>query len=65
MSDPKRAMRVFLECGHIKLMQWNLTVAGIGASTLCPVCPGEPGRMAVKIEETGVMYTPSMNIWGT
>lgn len=65
MSDPKRAMRVFLECGHIRLMRWNLTVAGIGASTKCPVCPEHTVRLVVKMEETGVTYTPSMNIWET
>lgn len=52
---PQRLMRVSLECGHARLLPWNVTGTGVGSYTLCSVCPDRPERLAVNIEETGVL----------
>jgi len=52
---PQRLMRVTLECAHLRLLPWNVTVTGIGSHTLCQVCPDKPSRTVVNIEETGVL----------
>lgn len=52
---PQRAMRVVLECAHMRLMSWNVTVTGIGSHTMCPICPDKPTRQVVDIQETGVL----------
>lgn len=55
-----RAMRVTLECGHLRLTPWMNTTMGIGAYTGCMICPSLDGRTAsrqvVNIEETGVLH---------
>lgn len=58
---PHRAMRVTLECGHLRLMPQINCIMGIGAKTSCFVCPDEePGykvaRTVVNVEETGVLH---------
>lgn len=53
-EHPKRAMRVTLECGHLRLMPYINTVMGIGAFTDCRLC--EADRLAVNVEETGVLF---------
>lgn len=52
---PQRLMRVSLECGHVRLLPWNVAGTGIGSYTLCSVCPDRPQRAAVNLEETGVL----------
>lgn len=59
-EHPLRQMRVTLECGHLRLMQWqNCAVGGIGWSTQCNVCTQDKGsqvsRVIVNVEETGVL----------
>jgi hypothetical protein len=55
-EHPKRKMRITLECGHYRLMEAHLCVAGgIGWSTVCKVCPDGPSRVIVNQEETGVL----------
>jgi hypothetical protein len=58
---PQRAMRVTLECAHLRLMSAIATVMGIGSQTTCRICPiGDDGypvtRTVVNIEETGVLH---------
>lgn len=52
---PQRLMRVTLECAHHRLLPWNLTGTGIGSQTLCVICPDQPVRTVVDIQETGVL----------
>lgn len=59
LRHPKRAMRVTLECGHLRLMPYINTVMGIGAFTACWLCPGD--RLVVNREETGVLFNEGMN----
>lgn len=59
-EHPFRAMRVTLECAHLRLMPWNGTVMGIGAFTSCGVCPESPERVVVNVEETGVLHESAM-----
>ena len=61
LTHPQRAMRVLLECGHLRLMPWNATVMGIGAQTACGICPAPEGkphivRLVVDVAETGVLH---------
>lgn len=56
-----RAMRVTLECGHLRLMTAIGTIMGIGAETGCLICPKQddgytPSRVVVNVEETGVLH---------
>lgn len=61
-----RAMRVTLECGHLRLIPEINTVMGIGAYTACVICPQEfdeilkrqrhVSRQVVNVEETGVLH---------
>lgn len=53
LRHPMRLMRVTLECGHLRLIPHINTVMGIGAHTTCGICPDEPGRLVVNVEETG------------
>jgi hypothetical protein len=58
---PMRAMRVTLECGHLRLMPAIGTAMGIGAKAACQICPAasngySPTRTVVNIEETGVLH---------
>lgn len=61
LRHPRRAMRVTLECGHLRLMPWNTSVMGIGAYAGCKLapCAGPDGeladRMVVNMEETGTL----------
>jgi len=55
LRHPQRSMRVTLECAHMRLMSANATAMGIGASTMCPICPDKPTRLVVNIEETGIL----------
>ncbi len=52
----QRAMRVTMECGHLRLMPFIDTVMGIGSMAGCQVCPDHPGREVVNVEETGVLH---------
>ena len=54
--QPRRAMRVTLECAHLRLLPWQDTIMGIGAQTGCLICPDRPTRVVVNIEETGVLH---------
>lgn len=55
-EHPERAMRVVLECAHMRLMPWHVAnQSSIGASTLCRVCSGGPSRLIVEVQETGVL----------
>jgi electron transfer flavoprotein alpha/beta subunit len=61
LRHPQRAMRVTLECGHLRLMPWIGTVMGIGAQTSCAICPKSedsypPSRVVVNCEETGTLH---------
>ena len=51
----QRSMRVTLECGHFRLLPWNVTLTGIGSETSCFICPARPVRTVVNIEETGII----------
>ena len=55
-----RALCVTLECGHLSLRAATGTVMGVGALTVCRVCPADPDepvtRMLCKVEETGVLH---------
>jgi hypothetical protein len=56
-----RAMRVTLECAHLRLMPWISTVMGIGAQTGCAICPRDEhgytaSRIVVNVEETGTLH---------
>lgn len=53
-----RAMRVTLECSHIRLMPYINCIMGIGSFTRCIICEPERGkdRLVVNIEETGVLW---------
>lgn len=59
-TGPRRAMRTTLECGHYRLLPWNVTVTGIGSYTACFVCADRPSRLVVNVEETGIPYWPSL-----
>ncbi len=52
----QRAMRVTMECGHLRLMPFIDTVMGIGSMCGCQVCPDHPARTVVNVEETGVLH---------
>ena len=52
---PQRAMRVTLECGHMRLMSWHSSAMGISASTICLICVDQPSRLVVNLEETGIL----------
>ena len=55
----QRAMRITLECGHLRLSPYINTIMGIGAWTICSVCDKWSDRRVVNIEETGVLYEDS------
>lgn len=64
---PRRAMRVLLECGHLRLMPWNVTVLGVGAVTSCGLCPRAAdghytARMVVDVAETGVLWSDTYGL---
>lgn len=62
LRHPQRAMRVTLECGHLRLMPYINTVMGIGAFTNCRICPPQPnGRLVVNREETGLLFDEGMD----
>lgn len=56
-EHPERMMRITLECGHFRLMQWQQCgVGGIGFHTNCDICAPIPvTRLIVNMEETGVL----------
>ena len=59
LRHPERAMRVLLECGHLRLMPYIDTAMGVGSFTGCVFCAvnGVWGsRLVVDIAETGVLY---------
>lgn len=63
LTFPWRAMRVTLECGHLRLMP-HINAAWIGAHTSCSICvspTGEDGRVrqVVNVEETGILHDDS------
>jgi hypothetical protein len=64
-QHPREAMRVLMECGHIRLMPQVDTVQGVGALTGCAVCVPEPGqrtveRLVVDVQETGKLFYDTM-----
>lgn len=59
LQHPQRAMRITLECGHIKLGAWNMCVMGIGAFSGCALCD-DVVRLVVNMEETGVLWEKNM-----
>jgi hypothetical protein len=61
LTHKHRAMRVTLECGHLRLMPMINCVMGIGAFTGCTICPPDKdghtvARMVVNVEETGHLH---------
>lgn len=56
----QRAMRVTLECSHLRLMPYINTIMGIGSWTMCTVCPQDMRRV-VNIEETGKLFDETWN----
>ena len=56
-----RAMRVTLECGHLRLMPHIDTVMGLGSLTSCGICAVDADgdyvvRTVVNCEETGTLH---------
>ena len=67
LRHPQRAMRVLLECGHLRLMPNIATATGVGSHTACGICPKDgdgrrPTRLVVDIAETGELWLESMGL---
>jgi hypothetical protein len=61
LKHPMRAMRVTMECGHLRLTPEINTRMGIGTYTICRICPTPEGetvasRQVVNVEETGILH---------
>lgn len=54
MNHDYRAMRVTMECGHIRLMPYIDSISGIGTHTECHLC--NRARQIVNVEETGTIH---------
>jgi hypothetical protein len=55
LTHPMRSMRVTMECGHLRLLPWNVTLTGIGSHTGCNICGDNVERLVVNVEETGTL----------